>query len=245
MADAIDQANWYREYANHGYDSGRGVVVADWNTLPRGFDYAVEAAGYVLDWPDAVSSCDDCARAIHYGDTPSYAFVGDCTILCADCLKDNSAEDYLEGLENDPSRAVNVRGFDDALLAEHGYHKVASDYENGFHLGQTDEPKEILAKLLAVNPTGRYIFKIDDAGQFDVRFAVWQAYQYEVIVGNIGSVYSGKSEDEARREYAEYLEQSQKGYGRAPNEPVTLMRDNEIILEHYGASEAEDEDEEI
>ncbi len=58
--------------------------------------------------------------------------------------------------------------------------------------------------------------------------------QYEVVVGNIGSVYSGNDLEEATKHYAEYVGQSRLGYGRAANEGVTLLANGEIKREHYG-----------
>lgn len=57
---------------------------------------------------------------------------------------------------------------------------------------------------------------------------------WEVTVGNIGTVYSGPSEQTAREAYAEYVEQSESGRGRAAGEAVTLWSCGEPILEHPG-----------
>jgi len=58
--------------------------------------------------------------------------------------------------------------------------------------------------------------------------------RYEVIVGNIGSVHSGRDLKKALRVFNEYAEQSQGNYGRAAGEDVTLMRDGEPYKEYYG-----------
>lgn len=58
--------------------------------------------------------------------------------------------------------------------------------------------------------------------------------RYQVIVGNIGTVYDGKNMIDANRTYGEYKRQSQSGYGRAGGEDVTLMDNNEIKYEHLG-----------
>jgi len=60
------------------------------------------------------------------------------------------------------------------------------------------------------------------------------ASRYEVIVGNIGTVYSGNNLREGRVTFAEYLSQSESGRGRAGGEDVTLMMDDEPIAVHYG-----------
>jgi len=58
--------------------------------------------------------------------------------------------------------------------------------------------------------------------------------KYQVVVGNIGTVYSGNSLSLAKNHFEEYVKQSEGGYGRAANEDVTLFRSDEIIDEHFG-----------
>lgn len=53
---------------------------------------------------------------------------------------------------------------------------------------------------------------------------------WEVIVGNVGTVYSG-SEDLARVAYAQYVEYSEAPTGRCSGEAVTLMHDGEPVQE--------------
>lgn len=60
---------------------------------------------------------------------------------------------------------------------------------------------------------------------------------YEVIVGNVGTIYDGGSYREALKRFKTYVEISKSGSGRAGNEDVTLMRDGEIIKEHFGTQE--------
>ena len=60
---------------------------------------------------------------------------------------------------------------------------------------------------------------------------------YQVICGNIGTVYSWNDWNEAKRTYSEYKRQSQDDYGRASGEPVTLMEDDEPKWEHIGTAD--------
>lgn len=55
---------------------------------------------------------------------------------------------------------------------------------------------------------------------------------YEVIVGNIGTVYRGSDSHLAYLEFYEFARLSKDGYGWAAGEPVTLLEDGEIIKEH-------------
>lgn len=57
---------------------------------------------------------------------------------------------------------------------------------------------------------------------------------YQVIVGNIGTIYDGASFIEAKQSYSEYRKQSRVNYGKASGETVTMLCDNEIKWEHIG-----------
>ena len=57
--------------------------------------------------------------------------------------------------------------------------------------------------------------------------------KYEVMVGNIGSVHTGKVKANAERVYRSYVELSKSGKGRASGESVTMFMDGEPIAEHH------------
>lgn len=52
---------------------------------------------------------------------------------------------------------------------------------------------------------------------------------YEVFVGNIGSVYSGPSFNQALNTFRVYVKQSKSGFGRAGNEDIVILGDDEIM----------------
>ena len=56
-------------------------------------------------------------------------------------------------------------------------------------------------------------------------------HTYEVVVGNIGSVYFGSLSRDAKKTFAEYKRQSERCIGRASQEVVTLLKDGEISQE--------------
>jgi hypothetical protein len=66
--------------------------------------------------------------------------------------------------------------------------------------------------------------------------------RYQVIVGNVGTVYDGDSRDNAHLAFEEYVAQSRNGYGRAAGESVALMLDDLIEDEFVPGAEAPDRD---
>ncbi len=64
--------------------------------------------------------------------------------------------------------------------------------------------------------------------------------KYEVVVGNIGTVYEGQNKDSARRAYGTYVRASQSGSGRGSGEDVTMFEDGEICREYTGSRSGEE-----
>lgn len=56
--------------------------------------------------------------------------------------------------------------------------------------------------------------------------------RYEVIAGNVGTVYSGNSLTDAENAYGNYVFLSVQGNGRVQGEPVTLLVNGEPVQEH-------------
>ena len=181
---------YFDRYANPREDSGAGVLVANWNQFPRPgdqefnwgkgrkFQDILEKLGYQLEWSDQTERCDHCYGVIrtgmdYYGDSAHAVILGDDTV-CEDCIRKDFADEYLEGLENKPRAAVNIRGIDPA---KHGYVEVESNFENGFHPGQNDSPVEIFKRLRDRHE--RLLFVIDSVGQFDVKFSIWEKAEGE------------------------------------------------------------------
>lgn len=64
---------------------------------------------------------------------------------------------------------------------------------------------------------------------------------FDVIVGNIGLVYSGPSLFEANAAFSAYRRASIDNVGRAAGETVTLFKNSEIMREHIGTIESEED----
>lgn len=57
---------------------------------------------------------------------------------------------------------------------------------------------------------------------------------YEVIVGNIGTVLETQDSDEAYNTYYEYVEISKSQYGSVAGEDVILFENGDILEEYLG-----------
>lgn len=65
------------------------------------------------------------------------------------------------------------------------------------------------------------------------------AHEYEVIVGNVGTVYNGGSKAEATKKFKSYVAVSMENRGRAGGENVTMMCDGEPCAEFFGSDPSE------
>lgn len=59
-------------------------------------------------------------------------------------------------------------------------------------------------------------------------------YEWEVIVGNVGSVYAGTDRASALAKFDTYVALSKANVGRAAGENVVLLQNNAIVKEHDG-----------
>lgn len=66
--------------------------------------------------------------------------------------------------------------------------------------------------------------------------------RFEVIVGNIGTVYSGNDYDLACSKFHSYVKQAKAHHGRAAGEDVTMLDDSEVRLSHVGYMTKQDAD---
>lgn len=141
---------------------------------------ALEELGAEIEWLDEWTSCSECYRAVRtvensYSWKPFYAWIGDCDIVCGNCLRKD--EGFLEAGEyiNEPTRCVTWA--DSSLLEEWGWVKWEPgdehDYENGWCEGQNDDPKLILAEILRRDEDAKVVFLLDSTGQFDIHFSAW------------------------------------------------------------------------
>lgn len=169
----VDNMGFAPGYAEPGYEDPKHCVLfANWNCLPRELGDILERAGYAVEWSDEWSTCDECGKAVRtspdsYSWERAYTMPDEYTILCRECT---DWQEHCRSCEDQSDRAVTS----DVDPAEYGYERLsrAAEFENGFHPGQTDDPKAILAKLHSEGKHG-ILFRVSSVGQFDVSFETW------------------------------------------------------------------------
>lgn len=86
---------------------------------------------------------------------------------CKECVLGDPAA-FLESLEGDCNRADTL----DVDIEAFGYCCISNDNETGFHPGQDADPHEI-GRIMRAAGVDRFIFSIDNKGQFDMTWSVW------------------------------------------------------------------------
>ena len=64
---------------------------------------------------------------------------------------------------------------------------------------------------------------------------------FQVVVGNLGTVYCGDNREEAVERYFAYCDQAGLPFGRASGESVTLLSYGEVEWEKAGKNDEDDE----
>lgn len=148
--------------------------VQKYHTIPSRLARVLEAAGAQVEWSDEWVRCGDCYRAFRTsGDSYSWkmygAYVEDAAdYICADCLR-KDPESLLEDLINNPSKCSTFLSGPELVAL--GFTQENGAYENGWHEGQDDDPKAILARILKSAPEGtEVVFILAEQSQFYIRF---------------------------------------------------------------------------
>jgi hypothetical protein len=183
--DRVEEMNVHTNVDDFDFDAPV-VVTGNWNEIdrwdeetrshvlldeiPKRLGKALERIGVEIAWGDCCDSCDDCGKLLntnpsHYGWQPRYVSTkhGTCCLECLDPVE------YLESIEGESRRANNLASIDPA---EHGYFLFKEGLEHGWHPGQDASP-EVIAKAMRARGIERFLFHIDDIGQFDMRFSVY------------------------------------------------------------------------
>jgi hypothetical protein len=107
----VDNMGFAPGYAEPGYTQpAKGVLLANWNNLPRNLDRILEKLGYAIEWSDEWMTCEGCQKIVRSSADsfvwePAYKIVNDSEVLCTACYADeHPPEDEDE--PTDDSQAV-------------------------------------------------------------------------------------------------------------------------------------------
>jgi hypothetical protein len=138
---------------------------------------AMEDAGVEFEWYDEWMVDHETYPSKAYRTQPDSYMWQPSVILTDDCewlTPDSDITEWVEWAVNTPSRALYRRHLDQ--LVDAGFTRWPDEdawYENGWHPGQTDDPKQITEQIRADYPDHDIVFVITDTGQFDIRFAAY------------------------------------------------------------------------
>ena len=109
----IDNMGYAVQYAERGYTQpDKGILFANWNSLPTELETILDKAGYEMEWSDEWTTCEDCNRAFRtqpdsYGWTPAGRYLESISAeLCNDCIADLSPEDRGETEDDNATSEV-------------------------------------------------------------------------------------------------------------------------------------------
>ncbi len=173
-------------YAEPGYTSKHGIIATgNWNAISKWKNDVsevvddvpvlvgdqLEKLGIDLEWNDEWKSCCECGKLVRtqensYGWKRSY-YMNDDGVVCHQCVRKNP-KNYLKYLQGNNRDCLTI----DLDLKKYGYVLLEDGFENGLHGGQTADPKVIAASLKKQN-VKNFIFRLDEKGQFDIKFSVY------------------------------------------------------------------------
>lgn len=154
-------------------------------TPGRLFD-ALERIGVNGEWYDEFERCDHCRKLVRsepnsYSWRPYFVRLNDGDILCGDCVLDPDwFEDALSEFVNDPERIVAF--CEEEHLTNHGWSRFNTEhqFENGWHPGQTDNPRLIFEQIEKEFPNHDILFWLDENSQFYIGFSAFIKESEEV-----------------------------------------------------------------
>jgi len=169
----IATGNW-NDITKYDQVHGRKVI----SNLPSRLFDLFEKLGVEGEWSDEWSECSQCNKLVRTS-PDSYpwqqSFICDDNgLTCHECISEGDPEEYLASLEGEDRKCNTISSIDPG---EYGYVKL-EEYESGFHPGQTDDPRKVAKELRAKGIT-RFLFNLDDVGQFDSRWSCWVKVETE------------------------------------------------------------------
>jgi hypothetical protein len=198
MEEGLGDVDMAEGYAEPGYDvsdtESPSVLLANWNSetrwdretnksevisnlMPRLCEFA-EAVDCSIEWSDEWTICE-CRKTFRispdsHGWKMYGAFIEDMSV-CGDCIIEDPSE-YFDTISGDPRMAITIAGLNPL---DYGFVKINDDsFEYGLHGGQNSS-SDAIARTLKSSGVHDFLFSVDSAGQFDLRFSVFVSEEYE------------------------------------------------------------------
>lgn len=171
-------AEFASAYGEPGYsDPEKGIILANWNAIPKGLADWLERCGYSLEWADEWIVDHNHGGKAYRTQPDSYGWESS-IMLTTDgewLTPDDSPSDWIDECANDrmrPDLGCLPSRITDSDLHDAGFKLFRGDLESGWHPGQTDDPQAI-AKLAFDAGAYRVVFRKVENSQFYVRFECW------------------------------------------------------------------------
>lgn len=186
MVDVLqwDVAHGYGEpgYSNDGVTAvvlgnywirENGNLTSIFAKYPR-ITAALEKAGFQFEWEDEwVTDWESSSGLVYRTEPDSYSWQPSIVWTEGGMITpEDDAETWIEWAMNEPTVCIPDHIWEkyESDFADLGWERLVKTFENGWHPGQTDDPKKIFALL---KDSHDVIFRLDGTGQFDVRFSAW------------------------------------------------------------------------
>lgn len=175
-------AEWCTQYGEPGYsDPEKGIILANWNNIPKGLSDWLEKCGYSLEWSDEWYIDYNHSKAYRtspdsYHWEPQIMLPSD---ACEYITPDDSPSVWIEACQitsNGQPIQCLPSWISNADIEDAGFKLQQSDFESGNFPGQTDNPEQIAKSLF---DAGAYcvVFRKIENSQFYCKFAVYADFE--------------------------------------------------------------------
>lgn len=183
------ELDWANEYGEPGYSTEKGVLLTNWNRIPKSLADRLEAQGYACEYSDEwIVDTDHGSKA--YRTSPD-GHGWEPRVRASDgfyLTPDSDPQEWIDDALNEPSRPL-PSWFDEGELEARGYRVTSEEHETGFHPHQTDDPSKIMAAL--TDKGFDVILQVSDRGQFATTWRVWarREAERELFLSDTRGVY--------------------------------------------------------
>lgn len=185
------ECSYADEYGEPGYgritEDYKGVLLCNWNHIPKKLANRLKAQGYELEWSDEWTIDYEARDDEGKPTSKAYRTKPDChswessvryTASGCEIFPDDDPQEWIDDALNDDDRPL-PSWFDESELELRGFVAIdADDKEVGLHPGQDESPDR--AGVPQLREQGfDVILQITDRGQFDVHYKIWTRREAE------------------------------------------------------------------